>query len=164
MKHLVISVIGQDTPGLVDTLSNIVLQHHGNWLGSSLTQLAGQFAGILQISIEEQHEAELISALNAQSSFRIHVVDGAESPDAEQVISLTISGNDRRGIVNQVSHLLGQNGINISKLKTETQSAPNWGYPLFYAYFQLEVTSSFDIDDMQSQLEQLADDLTVDFE
>nr|WP_087025291.1 ACT domain-containing protein [Thaumasiovibrio subtropicus] len=164
MKHLVISVIGQDSPGLVDTLSDTVFQHHGNWLASSLTQLAGQFAGILQISVEEQYEAALITALKSQQAFHIHVVDGNETPPAEQTIALTVSGNDRRGIVNQVSHLLGQNGINISKLKTETKSAPAWGYPLFYAYFQLETKTEIDLDEIQSQLEQLADDLTIDFD
>lgn len=53
MKHLVITVIGQDRPGLVGALSDTVYQHKGNWLGSSMSKLAGQFAGILQVDIRK---------------------------------------------------------------------------------------------------------------
>nr|WP_086937674.1 ACT domain-containing protein [Thaumasiovibrio occultus] len=164
MNHLVISVIAKDSPGLVEQLSTTVCQHQGNWVSSSMTQLAGQFTGIIEVNIAPEYQAALIAALKHLASLHIHVVSGEHVSPITHLQTLTVTGNDRPGIVHQVAHILNQRDINICKLHTETQSAPNWGYPLFIARFQLDVTETLDLDAIQTQLEQLADDLTIDFE
>ena len=50
-KNLVLTVIGPDRPGLVESLSRLVGEHGGNWTQSRMAHLAGQFAGILQIAL-----------------------------------------------------------------------------------------------------------------
>ena len=44
---LVMTVIGKDRTGLVETLAEIVAGHGGNWLESRMCRLGGEFAGIL---------------------------------------------------------------------------------------------------------------------
>src|SRR5258708_1142979 len=46
---LVMTVIGEDRPGLVDSVAGIVADHGGNWLESRMSRLGGQFAGILRV-------------------------------------------------------------------------------------------------------------------
>ncbi|WP_413110902.1 glycine cleavage system protein R [Thaumasiovibrio sp. DFM-14] len=164
MKHLIISVIGKDTPGLVNTLSASVYRHQGSWQASRFTQLAGQFAGIMQISLPDENKRALIADLKTNQHLQIHIVDGDESLPNKAQFSVAVSGNDRPGIIQQVSQLLSQNGINICQLKSKTESAPNWGYPLFYAQFQINLPTEIDIDDLKDQLESIADDLTIDLE
>jgi glycine cleavage system regulatory protein len=45
---LVLTVIGDDRPGLVERLSAAIGKHGGNWLQSSMSHLSGKFAGIVR--------------------------------------------------------------------------------------------------------------------
>jgi glycine cleavage system regulatory protein len=47
---LVLTVIGDDRPGLVGELSAAIAAHQGNWLESSMSHLAGKFAGIVRVA------------------------------------------------------------------------------------------------------------------
>ena len=49
--YLVLTIIGEDRPGIVESLAEIISDHSGNWLESSMSQLAGKFAGILRVSV-----------------------------------------------------------------------------------------------------------------
>lgn len=163
MKQLIITVIGQDKPGLVEQLSDTVYHNHANWLKSTLTHLSGQFAGIVQVEVSHQHIQQLSNALSQIAGLQIQIVETqiTSSPSPE-IQTLHITGNDRAGIVKEVAAHLHQLGVNICKLKTHTQSAPNWGYPLFCAEFQLTLPPHLCLEHVQDALEQLADDLTVD--
>ncbi|KJF93129.1 amino acid-binding protein [Photobacterium angustum] len=165
MKQLIITVIGKDKTGLVEQLSDTVYNNHANWLKSSLTQLSGQFAGIVQVEVSPQHIQQLSDALSQISGLQIHIVEAQiKASSQQQMQKLTVTGNDRLGIVKDVTTHLHQLGINIYKLKTKTESAPNWGYPIFTAQFQLDLPTDLTIDTVQEQLELLADDLTIDVE
>ena len=48
---LILTVIGDDRPGLVERLSSVVSQHQGNWLESSMSHLSGKFAGIVRMHV-----------------------------------------------------------------------------------------------------------------
>lgn len=165
MKHLVITVVGKDRPGLVETLSDTVYQNHGNWLASSLSKLAGQFAGILQIEVATQYVPLLSQALANIADLQIHIVeDDSKVVPTTTLHHLIVTGNDRLGIVKEVTGKLTELGVNINKLKTDTQSAPNWGYPIFTAEFQLELPAELQLDVVQDELEKLADDLNIDLD
>ena len=58
--YLVLTVIGDDKPGLVESLSSVIADHQGNWLESSMSQLAGKFAGILKVSVNKDHAQALV--------------------------------------------------------------------------------------------------------
>ena len=44
-SYLVMTVLGNDRPGLVRSLADTVASHGGNWLESRMARLAGQFPG-----------------------------------------------------------------------------------------------------------------------
>ena len=165
MKHLIITVIGQDRPGLVETLSDTVYQNQGNWLSSSLSKLAGQFTGILQVEVADQYVGVLSSALAQLDDLQVQIVEEESKTLPTSVVHhLLVTGNDRSGIVKDVTTKLNQLGINIHKLKTHSDSAPNWGYPIFSARFQLELPGDLSIEYVQEELEKIADDLTIDID
>ncbi|OBU31817.1 glycine cleavage system protein R [Photobacterium kishitanii] len=165
MKQLIVTIIGKDKPGLVEQLSDTVYFNHANWVTSSLSQLGGQFAGIIQIEVATEHFISLRQALTKIEALQIHIVEDHTQAAIPYVAQqLTVTGNDRRGIVKEVTRHLTLLGINIAKLKTATRSAPNWGYPIFVAEFQLHTPPEINADMIQQQLEQLADDLTIDIE
>ena len=62
---LVLTVIADDKPGLVETLAEVIADHKGSWLESSMSQLAGKFAGILRVRVATNRAENLIDALSS---------------------------------------------------------------------------------------------------
>src|SRR6185369_2375559 len=62
---LVMTVIGADRPGLVESIAALVASHGGNWLDSRLSHLGGQFAGMIRVSVPAERGAQLTAALHS---------------------------------------------------------------------------------------------------
>jgi predicted amino acid-binding ACT domain protein len=59
MMTLVITVVGDDRAGLVASLADIVDAHGGNWETSEMAELAGAFAGIVEVSVSTDRADDL---------------------------------------------------------------------------------------------------------
>ena len=53
---LVITLVGPDRTGLVESVAQAVASHGGNWLESRMCRLGGEFAGILRIEIPAERK------------------------------------------------------------------------------------------------------------
>ncbi|SIN73657.1 glycine cleavage system protein R [Salinivibrio sp. ES.052] len=164
MKHFVITLVGPDRAGLVDHISHTVFAHHGSWQASRLSQLAGQFAGIIHVSVSDTYADALVHALRALDSLQLLITDATPVSPSPITHTLSVTGNDRRGIVQTLSQLLAAHGVTINKLNTQTQSAANTGGQIFIADFYLTVPDKADINILHEALETLSDDLIVDFD
>lgn len=163
---LVLTLIGEDKPGLVELLSQTVAAHEGNWLESRMSRMAGRFAGILRASVPATRAGALTEALAALEAHGLRVVversDLDEAPVAVRRISLELVGADRAGIIRDISHALADRRINVDELLTECTSAPMSGEALFSARAKLRVPLDAPIDELFDALEAIADDLMVD--
>jgi glycine cleavage system regulatory protein len=166
LKALVMTVIGRDRPGLVDALSAVVAAHGGNWLESRMSRLGGQFAGIARVEVPAQREAELMGALGAGDLAGLDIVvhgdAGGDARGGGEVAVLGVVGHDRPGIVNQISHVLAVQGVNVEELNTWRESAPMSGDILFHATARLRVPESASLARLRADLEHIAEDLMVD--
>jgi len=165
--HLVLSVIADDKPGLVESLSQIIASNSGNWLESSMSQLAGKFAGILRVSVDDDRAENLIEELNGLSSEIKLIIEKAVYESAGQqsrMYELSLVGNDRPGIIKEISAVVSELGINVERLNTECTPAPMSSDALFKAKATLEVPENVALEQLQNKLEQLADDLIVEIE
>ena len=163
---LVLTLIGEDKPGLVGLLSQTVADHHGNWLESRMSRMAGRFAGILRASVPEASADALIAALSSLESHGLRVVvERATHSDVESEfrrIPLELIGADRPGIIREISHALASRHINLDELLTECSSAPMSGEILFTARASLRIPLGAPMDELQDLLEEIADDLMVE--
>ena len=165
MDHLVLTVIAEDQPGLVERLAQCIAEHGGNWLESRMSRMAGQFAGILRVAVSSEAHAALTAALQGLQAQGIRVLlahSGSEPPTSWQEIELELVGNDRPGIVRDITRLLAEHGVNLESLDTDVLSAPMSGEPLFRAEARLAVPSELSLEVLQGRLETLADDLMVE--
>ena len=165
--YLVLTIIADDKPGLVETLSSVVAEHQGNWLESSMSQLAGKFVGILRVSVSQKQAAALASALRDLSDdwkLVIEQVDTAASREQARTVQLSLVGNDRPGIVREISHALAVQSINVEQLTTECSPAPMSSDVLFRTRAVLRVPREIKLESLQSTLEELADDLIVELD
>ena len=60
---LVLSVIGADRTGLVQSLAEKISAVGANWEESRMARLAGQFAGILLVTVDTAKSDELVASL-----------------------------------------------------------------------------------------------------
>lgn len=162
MNHLVISCIGPDKAGLVDSLSKIINEHQGNWQVSSLHHLSGFFAGVIEVAVDESKCQHLITALKAITGLSCQIEKAEIDPthiSSDLVLELT--ANDRAGIVQEISSVIHQQGGNLIKLVSSQASAPHTGQLMFNAKVQVAMNET-DVEDLVSALEHIADDLMVD--
>ncbi|OOG82952.1 glycine cleavage system protein R [Pseudomonas sp. A25(2017)] len=165
MDHLVITVFAPDKPGQVERIADCIAEHGGNWLESRMSRLAGQFAGILRISAPaEAHEA-LIEALQGLSAHDIRVLiaeSALEESCTWKPITMELVGNDRPGIVRDITRLLSEQGVNVERLVTYVRPAPMSSELLFHAEAILGVPLTLSLETLQERLETLADELMVE--
>ena len=164
-SSIVFTFIGIDEPGLVEKLSRTVSENGGNWLESNMSQLAGQFAGITRVQIDSASSETLRSALLALNSDKLTVVVqiGSESAgSATTHHSLHVIGNDRPGVVREITAALSVRGINVVKMHTSLTSAPMTAEALFEATAQIAIGYDVDMLELQESLDDIARDLAVD--
>lgn len=165
MADLIVTLIGPDRPGIVESVAEVVASHGGNWLESRMAHLAGRFAGLLRIEAAAERIAELESALEGlQASGLRLVVERGGSPAVEALhrMEIELLGLDRPGLVRQVSDLLAARRINVEELRTDRFSAPMSGELLFRAQLHVDVPASVAAAELRQELERLAADLMVE--
>jgi glycine cleavage system regulatory protein len=130
-----------------------------------MSRMAGQFAGILRVAVPAEGYDELVEGLQGLSSHGIRVMlaqSGIEPACTWKPILLDLVGNDRPGIVRDITRLLTELGVNLESLLTEVMPAPMSSEPLFHAEAVLAVPLTLSLDVLQAKLETLADDLMVE--
>jgi len=166
MADLVLTLIGPDRPGIVESVAGPVAAHGGSWLESRMAQLAGQFAGILRVEVPDARAAELIQALRALEAkgLRLVVESTPRAPEARErrPLELDLVGLDRPGIVREIARALADHGVNIEELTTDRVDAPMSGEKLFRTRAHLTVPRGTDAAKLQATLEKVAADLSVE--
>ena len=165
---LIVGVIGPDRPGLVEQLSRVVTDAGGNWEGSRLMQLGGQFAGMVQVVIAETDLAQFETSLSGLESEGLEVSvlhageDALASSEEASLLALEVVGQDRSGIVAAISRALAEAGINVVELATDCREAPWSGERLFHTTAKLDAPDGIDLDALRDRIEAIAGDLMVE--
>jgi glycine cleavage system regulatory protein len=162
---LVLTLLGPDRPGIVGRLADLVAAHDGNWLESRMCRLGGEFAGILRCQLPADQQATLESALEGFTADGFSVVvkpdAGHEVPEGE-VAMLDLVGQDRPGIVRQISTALARHGVNVEELDTACVSAPMSGETLFQAKIRVWIPATCDQAGLRNEIERIAADLLME--
>lgn len=165
-RALVMTVIGRDRPGLVGALAALVAAQGGNWLESRMSRLGGHFAGILRVQVAADKEAALTGSLKELEREGLTVVvhsDRAErEASATSLALLEVVGQDRPGIVHQISHALASHAVNVEELDSGCSSAAMSGESLFRARARLRIPETCNLARLRQELEKIAGDLIVD--
>ncbi|QKJ18207.1 glycine cleavage system protein R [Microbacterium hominis] len=165
MTTLVLTVVGNDRAGLVAAVAEVVGDHGGNWESSQLAELAGAFAGVIEVSVAPERSEELRAALGElEGLLTVAVHASEEDADAApaRTLEFTVLGNDRVGIVRDISKVLGAHDVSIERMATETRDAAMFGGRLFEATIVATVPDSVDLESVRDEIERLATEIQVD--
>ncbi len=163
---LVITVLGPDRPGLVGSLSKTLNQFQGSWTESRMSHLAGKFAGILQVSLPVDQIDALTAALNGLQSESLKILIErtieyeVKAPD--KTLSLELLGQDRPGIIHDITQQLAKLNVNIEELESHVKEASMSGEILFYAELRLGLPTGVSAEAVQDTLEEMSDQFMID--
>ncbi len=169
MISLVLTVIADDKPGIVDLLASVVADHGANWEESRMARLAGQFAGILRVHVEDDAADGLVTDLRGLEGQGLTLViqrtaEGIAARTKLVPMTVNLDGADHPGLIHALSRALSALRINVDALETTCRQAPMTGAPIFEAHAELRAPADLDVDAFRSTVEQLAADLEVDIE
>lgn len=164
-NNLVISLIGADRPGLVGELSTVIAAHQASWQESSMSHLAGQFAGILRVQVSAEQTGSLQTALQQLTGLQVTAVL-AKAPVSTALparnMQLSLVGHDRIGIIREITQALAQHGVNVSQLSSHLETAAMSAENLFHASAHLQLPDGLDAECLVAELEKISDDLMVE--
>jgi glycine cleavage system regulatory protein len=165
MIELVLTIIGRDRAGVVAALADVVRFHDGNWKRSELAEIAGTFAGVVVVEVGDDRVDELLTNLLVLREQGLHVTaqqveQPTVAPDADEV-RLRLTGDDRPGVVHQISTAISDLGISISRLGTVTDLPGKDGGARFEITAQLTVPVGADLDAVLDSIRELTVSLDI---
>lgn len=164
--HLVLTAVGPDRPGLVNSISSLVHVAGANLEDSRMAILGGEFALLVLVSGTETAVTRVereAPRLEAELGLKLLLKrTQAETPRNFLPYSVRVSGEDRPGIVRAVADLFARRSINVASLESHVSYAPLSGTPLFSLEAELEVPSAVALSELRREIAALSDEENLD--
>ncbi len=170
--QLVISAIGSDRPGIVNALSQLIVQNNGNIDDSRMTVLGGEFAIILLISASSDQLVTIEQVIKQQAgSLKLNIISKqtsgsmlSDSETAEKRIPYIVEvlAMDNPGIVYKLADFFSSREINIQSLQTDRYPAPHTGTQMFAIEMIISVPQAIIVNDLREDFMDLCDDMNLD--
>jgi glycine cleavage system transcriptional repressor len=162
VNDIAVTVIGQDRPGIIADVTEILARLGLNLTDSTMTRLRGHFAMTLFCAAPDADPTEVEKALEPMTEDRTLVVTvrrdaddvGPEAPGIHHV--LTVHGADRLGIVATLTRVVAEAGGNITDLSTRLAG------DLYVVVAELDLPSTVDGSTIAGALRQAAQTLGVE--
>jgi glycine cleavage system transcriptional repressor len=168
-QNLILTAVGPDKIGLVERISEFIVQHGCNIEDSKMAVFCGEFALILLISGDSLQLLRVANAdreLEDLTGLNVWMKTPGPKKPAEQSLPYRLSAScmDHPGVVYRLSRLLSQLGINIESMETKTYPAPVSGTPIFRLDALLSVPASLNINHLRSRLGEVERDENIDLD
>jgi glycine cleavage system regulatory protein len=163
---VILTAMGSDRPGLTRALADAVFAAGGNWLESHLSRLGGKYVGSVLVELDEAALPELESAIGGIDGLGLHVsiVPAGDEPAVmAESLAIEVVGQDRPGIVREVTTVLAGIGVNIEDFATHIDRGAESGALLFRAHARLTVPQGLSRAAVQDALEAISGEIMVDF-
>ncbi len=165
-QEVILTVVGSDRPGLTRAIADAVYAAGGNWLESHLSRLGGKYVGSVLVELPHERLGELEAAARAIDAVGLHVEILPAAGDAGrsgQSLGIEIVGQDRPGIVREVTTVLAGLEVNIEDFTTAIEGSAWSGAPLFRAKAKLLIPANVSSDQVREALERISGEIMVDF-
>jgi len=165
ITKVILSAVGSDRPGLTQSLADAVLAAGGNWLESHLSRLGGKYVGSVLVEIEEDKLPVLERQIRDVDAAGLHVsivAAGEEPATPAHLVSIELVGQDRPGIVREVTAVLANLSVNIEDFGSGTENSSWSGERLFRATARLSIPADTSFEQVRAALEAISGEIMVD--
>lgn len=157
--------VGKATPATIKHLAAITHENGGKWLISKVNFIEDQVAAVIKIDVPEENALTVQEAFKSHQDLIVQFVDAdAISHSADAIYQLRLDSNDRAGIVNEITHVLDGQGVNILDMDCQRVFIAGGGgvsSSLFTANIAIRLPQEISIDDIANELESLSEDTRV---
>jgi len=164
---IVISALGEDRPGIVEALSQAILDNNCNIEDSRMSVMGGVFAVILLVSGQDVSLEALLQALPGianKEQLTLTTREAGERSEAGSYLpyQVQIVAMDHPGIVNRLSQFFAKRSINIQQLETSSYSAAHTATPMFAVHMKIEIPANQHLTELRNAFYDLCDEYNLD--
>lgn len=169
-SQLLVTAIGEDRPGIVARITEILFSHGANLEESRMAILGGEFAAIMLVTGQAGKMDAMLDGLAQLEREGISVSTKKTSPIISKLYKdhacceISLRGADHEGIVHRLSSKLRDMKVNIQSMHTEVVGAPETGTPLFCMDALVQVPPSITVESLQKELDEISTSESVDIE
>ena len=162
-KHIIISALGPDKPGIVSKLSKVITDSKSNISESRMVKLGGDFTMMILASVSEKNMDSLVQNLNeiTELTIEIHETNLGDDEVERGEASIVLSGTDNEGLVYSLTEKLAEHNINIIEMNTGVVNAPMSGATLFLLNALVSYNKN-QLENIKKELIKLSDELDID--
>ncbi|MGH2732689.1 MAG: glycine cleavage system protein R [Actinomycetota bacterium] len=162
MKEFTVTAIGEDRPGIVAAVTEILLHLGCNLADCSMSLLRGQFAMLLLIEAPEEMDPERLEAALSEPAGRLSLsiatrrVAAQGPPAAGRPYVVSFYGNDRPGIVHRISKALAEAEVNICNLASHLV-----GDGIYFVVLDIDAPAGVEPAELEAGLKEIASELGI---
>ena len=169
MKKVIISVLGQDRPGIIAAIARILFENDGNIENVSQTSLQSEFAGIFIVAIPDilsqadltQRMATSLDGMDLQVHIKpVEPRHEAEAPPAVESFIITTRGPDQKGLVARVTEVIARHHVNVTNCQAVFKGGddPNSNIMIY----EVDIPNDADQQALRQELMEKARTLSLD--
>lgn len=166
VSHLVISVVGRDGPGIVATLTGVLMDQGCNLEDGAMTILGGHFAMMMLVETPPDLDGPALeAALSGPAEQRGLAVSARPVSEAVareragEAWTVSVHGADHPGIVQRVTSSLAEAGANVVGMTTRVVGQPD--DPVYVMVLDVILPAATDRGALEDRLDGLAQELAV---
>jgi len=169
MNKAVISILGQDRPGIIATVTAILFKFECNIENINQTILQSEFSGIFIVSTPSDISnselcAQLVKGLS-HMNLHVHVKplehkEKGFSGDRCEPFVITTIGPDRKGLVAGITAVIAKYGVNVSNLKAVFKGGDNPSDNIMI--YEVDIPYDTDQNVLRAELRKKASDLGLE--
>ncbi len=170
MKKVYITGVGQDKPGIVAAMTQVIANNSGNIEDSTMTILGSQFASIMVGTFPDDVDMDTIRreymAVEQNIGLIVFVqelVDDSEHQrilvDAQPYI-ISVAGNDKTGITFEITRILARHQVNITDLNAQTIQGEEG--PVYIMMVETLLPKDLNTSAFESELAKMGENLNVE--
>jgi glycine cleavage system transcriptional repressor len=158
VRHLAVSAIGRDRPGIVADISGVLLRHEVNVEDSQMTILRGHFAMMIVLAAPDDLDRDALAsgldsaatALGLEALTLRDVGDlSASGPEPSHMV--TVYGVDHPGIVHAAATALAGQSVDITDLNTRLLEDDE-GEPLYVLMMEVALPPGLTPGELEREL------------
>lgn len=157
--------VGKATPATIKQLAAVTHENGGKWLISKVNFIEDQVAAVIKIDVPEENALVVQEAFKQHPELVVQIVDSdSMGHNVDTIYQLRLDSNDRAGIVNEITHVLDGQGVNILDMDCQRVFIAGGGgvsSSLFTANMAIRLPQEISIDDIANELESLSEDTRV---
>lgn len=170
VQHVYITGIGDDRPGIVAAVTEVLLRYDGNIAESTMTMLGNQFAFLMVATIPDSANVDVFCKAfqpvekDCQVSIFVQplthdITDNNHRPDGNMFM-FSIAGEDKMGITAHFTKLMAKYDVNIMDLNAKTIEGN--GGPAYVLMIEAILPKTIDLPGFEQAMAQQGEALNVE--